>query len=88
MLTQILACLGAITGFGAFINSVLARRGDRANSKTIAALDTSKLDVDVAQLGHDILVASMQELRTQVADCHEERDEFRTILEEHGLIPR
>lgn len=88
LVNSILAILGAFTGLGALANSILARRGDRANSKTIAALDSSKLDVDVAQLGHNILVASMQELRTQVAECHEERDEFRTLLEDHGLIPR
>lgn len=87
-LTDIMAALGAFSGMAAVVNSIINSRRNEANAKTIASLETEKLDLSAAELSHDITMDIIKTLRSEIKDCHAERDEFRTILAEKGLIPR
>lgn len=84
----ILAILGALTGIGALANSILNSRANSRNATAVTALEEGKLDLSVAVFGHDITMDLIRTLRTEVNECHEERDEMKGILQEHGLIPR
>ena len=74
------------SGTAALINTIINSRNNRRNTKAVTALETGKLDLSVATYGHDLLMDLIRTLRTEVRDCHAERDEFRTMLEEHDLL--
>lgn len=78
----------AVTSVGALIVSVYNAVTNKRNRTSVRNLEAGKLDLGVAGLGLQALQAALAEMREQVEECHGERDEFRTILQANGLLPK
>ena len=73
--------IGALTGVGALINSLLNTRINRQNSKAVTSLETGKLDLGVASLGLQAMQAALEELRLQIQECDEDRAALQMQIE-------